>query len=205
MTVESDFTRRVQEECKDHPEYVRLCEQVKEGTVRRYWIENGLLLAQGGRLYVPSGKLRVELLRSVHGSLWAVHPGQERTQALLERSYFWPNMKAEVEEYVKSCHVCQLDKTERHKESGLLQPLSVAEKPWVSFLMDFISGFPNVNGHRSIMVVVDRFSKYAVFIPALNACPAEEAAKLFLAYVVKYFGLPTDIVSDRDTRFTGRF
>ena len=179
--------------------------QVKDGSVRRYWLENGLLFTVGRRLYVPAGKLRKELLQSVHDAPWAGHPGRERTQALLERSYFWPKLRQEVEAYVKSCHVCQLDKTERHREAGLLQPLPVAEKPWVSITMDFISGFPNVDGKRSIMVVVDRFSKYAVFVPAPNACPAEEAAKLFLTYVVKYFELPREIVSDRDTRFTGRF
>ncbi|RVW18515.1 Retrovirus-related Pol polyprotein from transposon 17.6 [Vitis vinifera] len=52
---------------------------------------------------------------------------------------------------------------------------------------------------------MDRFSKYAVFIPAPDACPAEEVAKLFFSNVVKHFGLPKDIVSDRDARFTGRF
>ena len=54
-------------------------------------------------------------------------------------------------------------------------------------------------------MVVDRFSKYVVFILAPNACPAEETAKLFFSNVVKHFGLPRDIVSDWDARFTGQF
>ena len=69
--------------------------------------------------------------------------------------------------------------------------------------MDFISGLPKINGMSSIMVVVDRFSKYAIFIHAPHGCPADVAADLFYKYVVKYFRLPEDIVSDRDTRFTG--
>ena len=71
--------------------------------------------------------------------------------------------------------------------------------------MDFISGFPKVSDYKSILVVVDRFSKYAVFIPAPDACPAKVAAILFFSNVVKYFGLPKDIISDRDARFTGKF
>uniref|UniRef100_A0A803LHP5 Reverse transcriptase RNase H-like domain-containing protein n=1 Tax=Chenopodium quinoa TaxID=63459 RepID=A0A803LHP5_CHEQI len=63
-SVQSDFTQCIRDECKDNAEYVKLCELVKEDSVRRYWLENGLLLAQGGRLYVPSGKLRQELLRT---------------------------------------------------------------------------------------------------------------------------------------------
>ena len=55
------------------------------------------------------------------------------------------------------------------------------------------------------MVVIDHFSKYAVFVAAPGACPAETAAKLFHSHVVKYFGLPEDIFSDRDSRFTSQF
>ena len=113
-------------------------------------------------------------------------------------------MENDVEVYVKTCLVCQQDKTERKKSAGLLEPLPVPEKPWVSASMDFISGLPKVNGMSSITVIVDRFSKYAVFIPSPHACPVD-VADLFYKYVVKYFGLPEDIVSDRNTRFTRRF
>ena len=68
-----------------------------------------------------------------------------------------------------------------------------------------ISGFPKVEGFRSTLVVVDRFSKYVVFIPALSECPTEEAAHIFFSNVVKHFGMPEDTVSNRDTRFTSRF
>ena len=53
--------------------------------------------------------------------------------------------------------------------------------------------------------MVDRFSKYLVFMASLEACRAEEVAKNFFSHVVKHFGLPKDIVSDRDARFTGHF
>ena len=71
--------------------------------------------------------------------------------------------------------------------------------------MDLIFGLPKVNGMSSIMVIVDCFSKYAFFIPAPHVCPADVAANLFDKYMVNYFGLLEDIVSDRNTRFTGRF
>ena len=110
-----------------------------------------------------------------------------------------------MQSYFKTWHVCQVDKTERKKEAGLLQPMSIPEKQWQCVSMDFISGFPKVEGFRSVLVVVDSFSKYAVFMPASSECPTEEAARIFFINVVKHFGMPKDIVSDRDTRFTGRF
>ncbi|KAG6506505.1 hypothetical protein ZIOFF_031829 [Zingiber officinale] len=204
--VESDMMERIKAVAASDTAYGKLVQQVRDGVIRRYWIEDDLLVYKGGRVFVPAaGGLRKELLKETHDPLWAGHPGVERMLALLGRSYIWPKMENDVEAYVKTCLVCQQDKTERKKEAGLLQPLPIPEKPWVSVSMDFISGFPKVDGMSSIMVVVDRFSKYAIFIAAPSACPSDVAAELFYRHVVKFFGLPNDIVSDRDTRFTGRF
>jgi hypothetical protein len=71
--------------------------------------------------------------------------------------------------------------------------------------MDFIIGFPKVDGMNTIMVVVDRFTKYAVFVAAPTMCTAEVVVELFYRNVVKYFGVPSDIISDHDVRFMGRF
>ena len=52
-------------------------------------------------------------------------------------------------------------------------------------------------------VVVDRFSKYDVFVQAPYACLIEKVTELFFSYVVKYFGLHKDILSNQDARFMG--
>ena len=59
------------------------------------------------------------------------------------------------------------------------------KRPWECVSMDFIVSLPKSEGFGSIMVVVDRFSKHATFIPAAVDCTAEEAAQLFLHNVVK--------------------
>lgn len=64
--------------------------------------------------------------------------------------------------------------------------------------MDFISSPPKVDQFSTIMVVVDKFSIYATFIPLQGA--AEETAVLFFKHIMKYWGLP-----HRDTRFTSIF
>ncbi|PKI58979.1 hypothetical protein CRG98_020624 [Punica granatum] len=96
-------------------------------------------------------------------------------------------------------------KSEQKSLAGLLKPLPILECPWDSVLMDFIVNLPKSEGYQTLMVVVDRFSKYATFIPAKKDCPAEEATRLFMKHVVKYWGVLTTILSDRDPRFTGRF
>ncbi|KAI5652974.1 hypothetical protein M9H77_30161 [Catharanthus roseus] len=94
---------------------------------------------------------------------------------------------------------------EQNAPPGLLDPLPIPKRPWESVSMDFITSLPKSEGFGSIIVVVDRFSKYATFIPAPTDCTAEETARLFLKNVVKLWGVPSNIVSDRDPRFTGRF
>ncbi|KAL4297430.1 hypothetical protein GQ457_12G018750 [Hibiscus cannabinus] len=144
-------------------------------------------------------------MKESHDSKWAGHPGIHHTTTLLADKYYWPHMGRDVEAYVKTCLMCKQNKVEAGKPMGLLQPLPIPERPWKSISMDFIIGLPKVDDFSSIMVVVDRFSKYATSIPASKVCPAEEAARLFLKHVVKYWGVLKTIVSDRDTRFTGRF
>ena len=56
------------------------------------------------------------------------------------------------------------------EKSRFVQPLPILERPWLSVSMDFISRFPKVDGKTSIMVVVDRFSKYSIFIAASELC-----------------------------------
>ncbi|KAE8715253.1 Detected protein of unknown function [Hibiscus syriacus] len=205
-TVEGTLLERIKEGLPHDPVAERIIEGAKEGRTREFWLEGELLYHRGHRLFVPRyGKLRKELIKECHDSKWAGHPGVDRTMALLSEQYYWPHMAEDVQAYVKTCLVCQQDKIEAKKPAGLLQPLPIPERPWESISMDFIIGLPKTDGLSSIMVVVDRFSKYATFIPASKVCPAVEAARLFLKHVVKYWGMPKTIISDRDTRFTGRF
>ena len=72
--------------------------------------------------------------------------------------------------------------------------------------MDFITQLPLSENCATIWVIVDRFTKMAHFIPIKSKQKtAENCAKLFLKHVWKLHGLPSNIVSDRDSMFTGWF
>ncbi|KAL0374984.1 UNVERIFIED_CONTAM: hypothetical protein Sradi_3414100 [Sesamum radiatum] len=109
-------------------------------------------------------------------------------------------MRDDVETYVRTCLICRQDKADHQKKAGLLQPLPIPTRPWESVFMDYNSGLPKVGDLDLIIVVVDRLSKYATFIVAPKHISEEGTAHLFFKQIVKYWGLPKDIISDRDSR-----
>jgi hypothetical protein len=106
---------------------------------------------------------------------------------------------------VKQCQVCQQAKHENTHPAGLLQPLPVPRGAWQDITMDFIEGLPKSETYDTILVVVDRFSKYAHFISLRHPFTAQVVARAVFDNVVKLHGLPKSIVSDRDKVFTGHF
>ena len=88
LEVISNFNERIKQVAKHDTAYGRLKQQVKEGVIRRYWLEGDLLVAKRERWYVPVDGLRRELLRETHDAKWAGHPGEEKTLALLTKSYY---------------------------------------------------------------------------------------------------------------------
>ena len=88
---------------------------------------------------------------------------------------------------------------------GLLEPLPTLARPWESISMNFITCLLKFKGFATIVVVVDRFSKYVTFIITPKECSTEDATKFFFKHVVKYWGLLKFIISDCDNRITGRF
>ncbi|KAL0449441.1 UNVERIFIED_CONTAM: Transposon Ty3-I Gag-Pol polyprotein [Sesamum latifolium] len=162
-------------------------------------------MTKGNRLYVPKGgDLRKSLISECHDTLWAGHQGEERTYALVQRAYYWPQMRDDVETYVRTCLICQQDKADHQKKAGLLHHFPSQRdpgrvSPWTTFLV-----LPKVGDLGSIIVVVDRLSKYATFIAAPKHVTAEGTAHLFFKHIVS-IGACQDIVSDRDSRFTGVF
>jgi hypothetical protein len=71
--------------------------------------------------------------------------------------------------------------------------------------MDFIEGLPQSGPTNSILVIVDKFSKFAHFIPLKHPFTAAVVAKLFFDMVFRLHGLPKSIILDRDRVFTSRF
>ena len=78
---------------------------------------------------------------------------------------------------------------------------SIPEKPWSHILVDFITKLPLAQGYDLILVVVDRLTKMAHFIPTIEKTTAGGLTRLFRDNVWKLHGLPESIISDRGLQF----
>ena len=110
-----------------------------------------------------------------------------------------------VRDYIRTCATCQRNKTEALHPAGLLQPLPVPSRVWADISLDFIEALPKVHGKSVLLTVVDRFSKYAHFIPLGHPYTAASVARAFFTDIVRLHGFPESIMSDRDPVFTGHF
>ncbi|KAA8493487.1 Transposon Ty3-I Gag-Pol polyprotein [Porphyridium purpureum] len=165
--------------------------------------EAGLLYLRN-RVCVPR-KFRERVMQLHHDIPTAGHRGADTTYASLITRFYWPKMKRDVSRFVKTCHACQVTKSE-NRSFGKLKPLSIPEGPWVDISMDFVTELPRSEGScDAIMTVVDRYSKMALFIPTRKDLTAKRCADLFVKHVVSRFGYPKSIVSDRDPLFTSTF
>ncbi|CAL8175631.1 unnamed protein product [Prunus armeniaca] len=130
----------------------------------KFHIDNGLLKYNSRIVLSPNSIWRTKVFAAHHSVPTAGHAGLLTTYQRLSWSFYWPDMKHDVQKMVAECHACQQHKYETVTPAGLLQPLPIPDKVWTDISMDFIVGLPHCQGKFVIFVVVDRLSKYAHFI-----------------------------------------
>lgn len=181
------------------------------GNAGSRWRHEAGLLRFKGRIYVPNEPgLRGEILKLFHDAPTAGHQGVSKTLKRLATSFFWQSMKKEVRRYVSTCAVCQRTKPRTHLPYGELASLPIPTEPWREISLDFIVKLPpsaDITGKAcdSILVIVDRLTKYSLYIPTTERLSADGLATLLLHHAFRQFGIPDGIVSDRGSLFTSKF
>uniref|UniRef100_A0A8C5LTP9 Gypsy retrotransposon integrase-like protein 1 n=1 Tax=Leptobrachium leishanense TaxID=445787 RepID=A0A8C5LTP9_9ANUR len=155
--------------------------------------------------YVVPQEARVPVIEFFHDTTIGGHGGIHKTIDLIRRIFWWPGMNTNIREYIVHCPICIQAKTLRTSPQGLLQPLPVPSSPWKDIAMDFITDLPMSSNHNTLMIIIDRFSKMAHFIPIKHLPTASETATLFIKHIFSLHGLPESITTDRGTQFTSHF
>jgi len=78
--------------------------------------------------------------------------------------------------------------------------------PFTQITMDLITGLPLLRGYNTILTIVDHgCSQGAIFLPCKTMITAPQIAQLYYEHIYPWFGLPTNVISDRDPHFTSHF
>jgi alpha-mannosidase len=94
------------------------------------WTLRNRLLLFEDRLIVPEDDdLKVRLLSEVHNQVSVAHPGQSKTCKLVRERYYWLNLRIYIDRFVNNCQTCHRSRAPRDKPPGLLNPLSIPDRP----------------------------------------------------------------------------
>ena len=150
-------------------------------------IERGVLM-WGYRVLIPE-KFRKDLLEEMHGA----HLGMNKMKAIARQYFWWPNLDANIEEFVRSCDPC--GKFAKKPEKARLEKFPQANRPFERIHIDFLGPF---NG-KVYFVVIDAYSKWPEIFEMTSTDTGRTLEKL--REVFSRFGLPETLISDNGTQF----
>ena len=123
----------------------------------------------------------------------------------MKKLFFWAGMKSDVVDFVSKCLECQQVKADHRHPAGLLQPHDIPETKWEVISMDFVVGLPLTSSrHNAILVVVDKLTKSAHFIPVRDTYDVTDVERVFINRIVFLHGILKKIISDQDAKFSSR-
>ena len=135
-----------------------------------WWKEDALVVA-------GDNNLKRGVISAFHDPPYRGHPGIGNTVVLLKQSYWWPNMKKDVEEYVKGCATCQANKINTHHQKPHLYPITTDPKRNLLKSSQWTS-LPNSHHHEDMtqssesQTMIVRKQRYSY--PAMKQSQAKE-------------------------------
>lgn len=157
-----------------------------------------------GNVTIPDETVRQEIISEYHESLMGGHKGVTKTYKRIRERFYWPNLKDEVTEYVRTCPECQLHKLTRIKTREPMIITDTPSEPFDKISIDTVGPLPTTpNGNRHILTIQDNLTKYCIAVP-IPDIKAETIADALARNVINQFGSPRIILSDQGRSFVGK-
>lgn len=124
-----------------------------------------------------------------------------KTYEAIKQHYYWPNMKREIEEYVKKCNKCQLNKVLRPKRNAPMEITTTASRPFEKCCLDIVGPLcESSSRNKYILTFQDDLSKFIAAVP-IPQQDAQTVAREFVRNIVLKFGAPAQILTDQGSNF----
>ncbi|GFX64702.1 retrovirus-related Pol polyprotein from transposon 412 [Trichonephila clavipes] len=184
-------------------------------TTKQYWalwnslhLRNGVLYrkfeSEDGKtfrwqLVLPRSRIP-EVLKELHGSPTGGHFGVMKTLHRVRERFFWGKVRADVEQWCKSCDACSARKGPKIRSRGKLHRYNVGA-PFERIAFDILGPLPRTaSGNKYLLVVMDYFTKW----PEVYPIPDQEAptvAEAVVQHWISRYGVPLQLHSDQGRNF----
>ncbi|MBW0557309.1 hypothetical protein O181_097024 [Austropuccinia psidii MF-1] len=144
------------------------------------------------------------VLKECHDSPLSGHLSEDRTREKIKTCIWWPMWQKDVSEYCKTCDIFQKENKSTGKRLGNMIKIQEPSRRWEIVHIDCVTAL-SLGGDRNynaFLVIVDRLSKTPIFLPFHKDDTAMDTALLIWNRVVSWTGIFTNIISDRDLKFT---
>jgi transposase InsO family protein len=173
--------------------------------LRYYLWQEGTLrfrLPTGGTRIVPPPADRARLIKEAHARTG--HFGHRRTHAQLLTSFWWYGMARDVRAVLRCCDISARARSSFNQQTPQMQALEVMGL-FYSFGLDLLGPLPPTpDGHRWVLVIIERLSKMVELVP-LPDKTSRSTARALLQYVLGRYGAPAEVLTDRGSEWSGEF
>ncbi|GFW33447.1 retrovirus-related Pol polyprotein from transposon 412 [Trichonephila clavipes] len=141
-----------------------------------------------------------EILKELHGSPTGGHFGVMKTLHRVRERFCWGKVRADVEQWCKSCDACSARKGPKIRSRGKLHRYNVGA-PFERIAFDILGPLPRTaSGNKYLLVVMDYFTKW----PEVYPIPDQEAptvAEAVVQHWISRYGVPLQLHSDQGRNF----
>jgi len=152
-----------------------------------------------------------EMIQVCHNSRANEHLEVKRTEDLVWRRHNISNLRDWITEYIVRCDSCCRNKIQRDKRYNRVTQLDTLNVSWELITMNFITKLPTLKDPAwevkfdSILTVVDRLTKYTMFISFKKTTTASVLTYTILQELINNHGLSKEFITDKDKLFTSKF
>uniref|UniRef100_A0AAQ4RE84 Gypsy retrotransposon integrase-like protein 1 n=1 Tax=Gasterosteus aculeatus aculeatus TaxID=481459 RepID=A0AAQ4RE84_GASAC len=174
---------------------------LQDGLLVRKWVpRKGDFVGEPVFQIVVPDTFRVAVLKIAHDE--SGHLGPRKTYDRILRYFFWPKLKRDVSNYIKSCHTCQLTgKPSQSIKTAPLCPIPAISQPFEHLIIDCVGPLPtSKSGCSYLLSVMCQTTRYPAVYP-LRSISARSIVKA-LTQFFSIFGVPRVIQSDQGSNFT---
>jgi len=152
-----------------------------------------------------------EMIQVCHNGRAGGHLEVKRTEDLIQRRHNISDLRNWITEYIARCDSCHRNKIQRDKRFDRVTQLDTLNAPWESITMNFITKLSISKDPAwgvkfdSILTIVDRLTKYTMFISFKETATAPVLTYTILQELINNHGLPKEFITNRDKLFTSKF